>query len=248
MALLQTISTKAPKELDKEETKSRTKEIIEDLDELQNLLYAEKKNSVLVVIQGMDASGKDGAIKNVFSGLNPQGLSVISFKAPTSEELSHDFLWRVHKNSPEKGMIRIFNRSHYEDVLITRVHGWCNDDTAKKRFEAINNFEQLLQEHNNTKLLKFYLHISPEEQQERLKERMENPAKAWKFNPNDFEEAKLWDRYMEMYEDVFSHCNTPEWTIIPADQNWYKEYIIAKTLADALQRLDMQYPPMKETA
>ena len=142
MALLPTVSTKAPKELDKEETKFRTKEIIESLDEFQNLLYAEKKHSVLVVIQGMDASGKDGAIKNVFSGLNPQGLSVVSFKAPTSEELSHDFLWRIHKNSPERGMIRIFNRSHYEDVLITRVHGWCDGDTAKKRFGAINDGHQ----------------------------------------------------------------------------------------------------------
>lgn len=247
MALLQTISTKPPKELDKEETKSATETIKEKLDDLQNRLYAEKKYSILVIIQGMDASGKDGAINNVFSGLNPQGLSVTSFKAPTAEELSHDFLWRIHNHCPERGMIKIFNRSHYEDVLITRVHGWCDDATAKKRFGAINDFEKLLEEHN-TKLLKFYLHVSPEEQQERLKERMENPAKAWKFNPKDFEEAKLWNRYMDMYEDVFSHCNKPQWTIVPANQNWYKEYIIAKTLNDTLQGLNMQYPPMKETA
>src|SRR5829696_1520890 len=202
MSILTQTSTRAPKELSKEETKQQTQEIKKSLDELQNLLYAEGKRSVLVVIQGMDASGKDGAIKNVFGGLNPQGISVTSFKAPTTEELSHDFLWRIHEHAPEKGMLKVFNRSHYEDVLITRVHGWCDDKTAEKRFQAINDFEKLLIEHNDTTVLKFYLHVSKEEQQERLKERTEDPTKAWKYNAKDFEEAKLWDKYSEMYEDA----------------------------------------------
>lgn len=246
MGLLKDISTKAPKELNKEVTKQKTEAIKNQLDDLQNLLYAEGKHSILVIIQGMDASGKDGAIKDVFCGLNPQGISVKGFKAPTEEELSHDFLWRIHRHVPAKGMIQIFNRSHYEDVLITRVHRWCDDETAKKRFRAINDFERLLGD-NNTILLKFYLHISPAEQQERLQERKENPAKAWKFNPKDFEEAKLWEEYMHMYEEVFKNCNRPEWIIVPADQNWYKEYVIAKTVSETMERLNMKYPAMKET-
>src|SRR6187551_3472060 len=224
---LKDTSTRAPKDLDKDITKKKTSEILSKLDDLQNLLFAEGKHSVLVVIQGMDASGKDGVIRNVLGVLNPQGVTVKSFKAPTLEELSHDFLWRVHHAAPAKGMIQIFNRSHYEDILITRVHGWCDDKTAKKRINAINDFENLLQEHNNTHILKFYLHISPEEQQERLAERIKDPTKMWKYNEKDFDEAKLWDIYMSMYEECFNECNNPEWTVVPADQNWYKEYIIA---------------------
>jgi PPK2 family polyphosphate:nucleotide phosphotransferase len=243
---LKEIDTRAPKELEKKETKEKTQTIHEGLGELQNLLYAESKHAVLIVIQGMDGSGKDGAIRNVFTGMNPQGVNVESFKAPTAEELSHDFLWRVHQHAPAKGMIQIFNRSHYEDVLVTRVHKLCNDKTAKKRMKAINDFEQLLQEHNHTHILKFYLHVSPEEQQVRLAERMKDPAKMWKYNERDFEEAKLWDVYMEMYEDCFTHCNIVPWTIVPADQNWYKEYIIAGQLHKLLKGLNMQYPGLKK--
>lgn len=170
---LSKVSTRAPKDLDKEEAKLRQVSILEELDELQNLLFAEGKNSVLVVIQGMDASGKDGAIKNVFGTLNPQGVAVTSFKSPTAEELSHDFLWRIHQHAPAKGTIQIFNRSHYEDVLITRVHKWITDETVQKRLHAINDFEKLLVEHNNTHVLKFYLHVSQEKQQERLQERIQ---------------------------------------------------------------------------
>ncbi len=243
---LKDIDTRAPKEMDKKAIKEKTDDILGELDELQNLLYAENKHSVLVVIQGMDASGKDGVIRNVFTNMNPQGVDVKSFKAPTPEELAHDFLWRVHLHTPGKGRIQIFNRSHYEDILITRVHKWCDDKTAKKRMKAINDFEQLLQEHNNTHILKFYLHISPEEQQERLSERMKNPAKMWKYNENDFAEAKLWDIYMNMYEDCFQNCNAVPWTIVPSDQNWYKEYIIAVELHKLLKGLDMQYPGLKK--
>ncbi|HUS02298.1 MAG TPA: PPK2 family polyphosphate kinase [Chitinophagaceae bacterium] len=246
MSTLSEISTKAPKEVDKKETKELTLSLLTELNELQNLLYAEGKHSILVILQGMDASGKDGVIRKVFGHLNPQGVNVVSFKVPTEEELAHDFLWRIHHHTPEKGMIQIFNRSHYEDLLVTRVHGWCDDATAEKRFDAINNFEELLSLHNNTHILKFYLHISHEEQEGRLKERIEDPTKNWKYNPNDEEEAKLWDQYMEMYEEVFVNCEAIPWIVIPADQNWYKEHLITKALVEMLKGLNMKYPPLKE--
>ena len=240
------ISTCAPKNFDKAGIKEKTEKIITELDELQNLLFAEGKHSVLVVIQGMDGSGKDGVIRNVLGNMNPQGVTVKSYKAPTAEELSHDFLWRIHDAAPARGMIQIFNRSHYEDILVTRVHKWCDDETAKKRMNAINDFEQLLQEHNKTHILKFYLHISPEEQEERLRERMKDPAKMWKYNEKDFEEAKLRGVYMQMYEECFNNCNNPPWTIVPADQNWYKEFIIASQIYELLKSLDMQFPGLKK--
>jgi len=246
MSTLSEISTKAPKEFNKKEIKEETIKLLEELNELQNLLYAEGKHSVLVILQGMDASGKDGVIRKVFGQINPQGVQVVSFKTPTEEELAHDFLWRIHKQTPAKGMIQIFNRSHYEDVLITRVHGWCDDATAEKRFDAINNFEELLILHNATQVLKFYLHISQEEQTERLEERTEDPTKEWKYNAKDKEEAKLWNQYMEMYEDVFINCNAAPWIIVPADQNWYKSYLVANTLRKALKELNMKYPGLKK--
>lgn len=240
------LDTRAPKDLDKADTKAKTEKLVAELGELQNLLFAENKHAILVVIQGMDGSGKDGVIRNVMSSMNPQGVTVKSYKAPTAEELSHDFLWRIHHYAPAKGMIQVFNRSHYEDILITRVHKWCDDETARKRMNAINDFEKLLRDHNETHILKFYLHISPEEQHERLSERMKDPAKMWKYNENDFEEAKLWDIYMQMYNDCFNNCNKPEWTIVPADQNWYKEYIIAKAMVELLRSLDMKFPGLKK--
>ena len=243
---LSKISTKAPKSFDKEKTKAKTAKILDELDDLQNLLFAENKHSVLVVIQGMDASGKDGVVRNVFGHLNPQGVLVKSFKAPTAEELSHDFLWRIHQHAPAKGVIQIFNRSHYEDILITRVHKWCNDDTAKLRMSAINDFEELLEKHNHTHILKFYLHISQEEQDERLQVSIKNPKKQWKYNANDFKEAKLWKEYMNVYEDCFNQCNKIPWIIAPSDQNWYKEYIFATELHKLLSSLNMQYPGLKK--
>lgn len=243
---LNKISTRAPEDFDKKQAKEKTARMVEELDDLQNLLFAEGKHSVLIIIQGMDGSGKDGVIRNVLGNMNPQGVTVKSYKAPTQEELSHDFLWRIHATAPGKGMIQVFNRSHYEDILVTRVHKWCDDETAVKRMRAINEFEKLLQEHNNTHILKFYLHVSPEEQHERLSERMKDPAKMWKYNEKDFEEAKLWDIYMKMYEDCFNNCNNPEWTIVPSDQNWYKEYIIASKLHTLLKGLNMQFPGLKK--
>lgn len=243
---LSDISTRAGENKDKDETKGKTAEMLNEINDLQNLLYAEGKNSLLVILQGMDASGKDGVIRKVFGSLNPQGVRVKSFKAPTEEELSYDFLWRVHLHAPSKGMIQIFNRSHYEDILITRVHGWCNDGLAEKRMKAINNWEELITTHNNTSILKFYLHVSYKEQQERLAERMSDITKMWKYNANDVKESKLWDTYMKMYEDCFENCDTIPWHIVPSDQNWYKEYIIAGKVLETLTALKMKFPEIKD--
>ncbi len=243
---LSSISTRAPKELDKAATKEKIQQLLEEVRELQNLLYASSTNALLVVIQGMDASGKDGAIRNVFSSVNPQGIYVHSFKVPTAEELAHDFLWRIHRHTPQKGMIAVFNRSHYEDILVTRVHKWCNDETAKKRMKAINDFEELLTEHNNTTILKFYLHVSQEEQLERLNERIKDPTKQWKYNANDFSESSLWNEYRTVYEDCFKNCDKVPWIIVPADQNWYKEYVMIKTIRDTLRSFNMQFPGLKK--
>jgi PPK2 family polyphosphate:nucleotide phosphotransferase len=243
---LSALSTRAPEELVKSEIKEKTAALVHELDELQNLLFAESKHAILVIIQGMDASGKDGLIRDVFGNMNPQGVTVTSFKVPTPIEAAHDFLWRVHHHAPARGMIPVFNRSHYEDIVVTRVNKWCDDTTAKKRMKAINDFEELLVNNNSTHIMKLYLHISPEEQRVRLEERMKNPTKMWKYNEKDFSVAKQWDSYMEMYEDCFRNCNNPPWTIVPADQNWYKEYIVAQQFVDLLKSLNMQYPKLEK--
>ena len=243
---LNEIDTRAPKEFEKQSTLEKTAKILLDLDELQNRLYAEGNHSVLVVLQGMDASGKDRTIRKVFGKLNPLGVVAHPFKAPTEIELAHDFLWRIHRLAPTKRMIAVFNRSHYEDIVVTRVHGWCNDETAKKRMKAINEFEDLLIKHNNTTIFKFYLHISHEEQLKRLNERIKDRRKQWKYNRQDFDESALWDKHMEMYKDVFEHCNKIPWTIVPADQKWYKDYFVAKTVRDALNDLGLEYPGLKK--
>lgn len=243
---LKNISTKAPDGWDKEAAKLKTKDILEELNELQNLLYAENKHSILIIFQGMDASGKDGVVRDVFTSMNPTGIRVYSFKVPTEEELSHDFLWRVHKVTPPRGMIHVFNRSHYEDILVTRVHGMIDDATAQKRIKVINDFEHLLTEHANTTILKFYLHISQEEQHEQLVERLKEPSKMWKYNSKDFDESARWDTYMSYYEEAFNCCNNIPWHIIPSDQNWYKSYLVATILRDTLKGLNMKYPGIKK--
>lgn len=242
---LSSTSTRAHNNLSKSDTKEQTKELTDELDELQNKLYAESKWSLLIILQGMDASGKDGAVKDVFRAVNPQGVRVKSFKAPTEEELAHDFLWRIHKHTPEKGKIQIFNRSHYEDVLITRVQGLIDDETANNRFQIINGFERLLQE-RGTQILKFYLHISEAEQLERFQDRLNNPRKHWKYNPKDLKTASNWSLYRQYYQEVFENCS-PEipWTIVPSDQNWYKEFIIAKKIVETLKGLNMNYPGLE---
>ncbi|WP_165768164.1 PPK2 family polyphosphate kinase [Hymenobacter amundsenii] len=240
------LPTRSPADCHKEATVRQTKKIRQELIELQDRLYAENRRSVLIILQGMDASGKDGLIRRVFSGINPQGVRVHSFKEPTEGELAHDFLWRIHQQTPARGMIQVFNRSQYEDVLITRVEHLIDDAEAQRRFEAINNFEQLLQEAGTT-VLKFYLHVSEKEQRERLEERVTDPAKQWKYEAGDERKANQWPAYRDVYEDVFRHCS-PEscpWHIVPADQNWYKAHVVAKTLRDALVAMDLQYPASK---
>ncbi|MDU0370625.1 PPK2 family polyphosphate kinase [Hymenobacter endophyticus] len=240
---LKKLPTRAPENHHKNTTLRELKKLRQELIDLQDRLYAENKHSVLVILQGMDASGKDGLIRRVFSGINPQGVQVHSFKEPTELELAHDFLWRVHQQVPARGMVQVFNRSHYEDVLITRVNGLITTEEARRRFTAINAFEKLLQQAGTT-VLKFYLHVSEEEQRERLEERRTDPAKQWKYEAADDHKASQWPAYKEVYEDVFAHCNPAAcpWHIVPADQNWYKAYVVARTLRDALVKLDPQYP------
>jgi PPK2 family polyphosphate:nucleotide phosphotransferase len=244
---LKDTATRAPAKSNKEETKKELQKLKFRLEELQNLLYAENKNALLVVLQGMDASGKDGVIKNVFDTVNPMGCRVIPFKKPTEQEMKHDFLWRIHMCVPEKGMIHIFNRSHYEDVLIQRVHAWVDEKTIRQRFVHINNFEKLLVE-SGTTVLKFYLHVSKDEQLRRLEERLSDKTKMWKHNEADLQEREYWNKYIKAYQDVFENCSSfAGWTIVPADQNWYKEFIVAKKIVDTLESLHMKYPGFKST-
>ena len=242
---LNNIDTNAPKNLDKERIKKETLKLKFAIEELQNLLYAESKHSLLIVIQGMDASGKDGAVKNVFDAVNPMGCRVFAFKPPSPIEMKHDFLWRIHQNAPERGMIQIFNRSHYEDVIVQRVHHWVDEKTIKQRFEHINNFEKLLKE-TGTTVLKFYLHISKEEQLKRLNERLSDPTKMWKHSDNDIKERNFWNDYMHAYEDIFENCSKHgDWNIVPSDRNWYKEFLIAKKVVETLENFKMKFPKLK---
>lgn len=215
----------------------------ERLGALQELLYAERRHKVLIVLQGMDTSGKDGVVSRVFEGVNPQGVKVAPFKTPTPEELAHDFLWRVHKVVPGKGEIVIFNRSHYEDVLVVRVHNLVPPEIWKTRYETINAFERTLVREGTT-ILKFFLHISKEEQKKRLQARLDDRTKLWKFNPADLPERKLWGEYRKAYEDALSKTSTPEapWYIVPADRKWYRNLTISALLVEALEDLHMEYP------
>jgi PPK2 family polyphosphate:nucleotide phosphotransferase len=213
------------------------------LDELQELLYAEHRHQVLVVLQGMDTSGKDGTIRHVFEGVNPQGVKVSSFKKPTPLELDHDFLWRIHQCLPAKGEIVIFNRSHYEDVLAVRVHNLVPRPVWESRYESINNFEKMLY-HEGVTILKFFLHISREEQKKRLQERLDDTKKHWKFSAADLAERKLWSDYRKAYEAILSRTSTDyaPWYILPSDKKWYRNLAVATILVEALEALDMKYP------
>lgn len=236
-----------PDETGKFKSKSQADAVLdkhrEQLFELQELMYAEDKHSLLVVLQGMDAGGKDGTIRHIFSGVNPQGCEVTSFKEPSVEELQHDYLWRVHKAVPGRRMIGIFNRSHYEDVLVVRVHGQLSKDELTNRFHQINRFEKLLNE-NSTTILKFFLHISKDEQKQRFEERLHDPAKFWKVSPSDLKEREHWEDYCQAYEDIFRHCSTQHapWYIIPANKKWYRNVTISAILVDTLRSLKMKYP------
>ncbi len=213
------------------------------LDELQYLLYAEKRHALLVVLQAMDAGGKDGLVRHVMTGFNPQGCSVTSFKAPTPEEAEHDFLWRIHHHVPRLGDVGIFNRSHYEDVLIVRVHDLVPRKVWSRRYAIINDFEKHLSE-SGVVILKFFLHISEDEQRRRLQARLDDPARQWKFSPGDLEERKLWPDYMRAYEQALERCSTSyaPWYVIPADHKWFRNLAVAEILVDTLEGLNMKLP------
>lgn len=230
--------------MSKEELKKKTKESIKKIIQYQEKLYAESKQSLLIVLQALDAGGKDGTIRKVFGPINPQGCQVTSFKAPTSLELSHDFLWRIHKEVPQKGMIKIFNRSHYEDVLIVRVHNFITDNEAKKRYEHINNFEKLLVD-NNTHILKFFLYISKEEQKKRFQKRIDISEKNWKFSKSDLEERKLWCKYIKQFEEVFYYTSTDyaPWYVVPANSKTFRNYFISLIVLETMKNMNPQFPP-----
>ncbi len=213
------------------------------LDELQELLFAGQTHKLLVVLQGMDTSGKDGTVRHVMRGVSPQSVRVTSFKKPTAEELAHDYLWRIHAAVPSNGEIVIFNRSHYEDVLVVRVHELVAKSVWKKRYGQIRDFEEMLVESGVT-VLKFFLHISKEEQRKRLEARLADSKKRWKFQHGDIEERKRWDDYQQAYEDAIGRTATKHapWIIVPANAKWYRNWLIASTLVDTLEKLDMQYP------
>ena len=228
---------------DKDTAKVQLEVLRVQLEQQQELLYAEGKHKVLIVLQAMDTAGKDSTIRMVFDGVNPQGVKVASFKAPTAEELAHDFLWRVHAKTPSKGEIVIFNRSHYEDVLITRVNKWIDAKTCKARYQRINEFEQLLAE-NGTTILKFFLHISKDEQKQRLIERRDDPVKRWKFNPVDLIVRAQWDDYMDAYGDAIAatSCDHAPWFIVPADSKLQRNLVVSSVICDVLEGLEMRYP------
>ena len=234
---------------DKAATKAERQHYVDRLRDLQEVLWAEGKHALLIVLQAMDAGGKDGTIKHVFHGVNPQGCKVTPFKVPSKEELDHDFLWRIHKAVPGRGQIGIFNRSHYEDVLVVRVDNLVPEEVWRQRYEQINHFEKLLHE-TGTTILKFYLHISKKEQKKRFEARLKDSAKVWKFSRDDVEKRRRWDDYMEAYEEALSRCSTPwaPWYIIPADRKWYRNLLVSQIIVEALEKLDMRYPTSPEDA
>jgi PPK2 family polyphosphate:nucleotide phosphotransferase len=216
---------------------------LHQIDSLQYLLYAQKKFAVLVVLQALDAGGKDGTIRHVMSGVSPQGCRVTSFKVPTPEEASHDFLWRIHKAVPEKGEIGMFNRSHYEDVLVVRVHNLVPKKVWEERYDQINAFEDLLAQ-SNVKILKFFLHISKDEQKKRFEERVDDPDKRWKISEADFAERKYWDDYVEAYQEALTRCNSKAnpWFIIPSNKKWFRNLAVSRIIGETLEDLGMKFP------
>ena len=226
-----------------EEVADKLEKLRQEMAGYQRLLYAENKRSLLVVLQGMDAAGKDGTVRHVMSGLNPLGVNIVPFKVPSEEELDHDFLWRIHRHAPRHGEITLFNRSHYEDVVVVRVHDLVPRKVWKRRYKQINHFERLLVE-NNTVVLKFFLHIDKDEQRERLQQRLTDPTRYWKFSMKDVEERRHWDEYQEAYEDALTECSTRRapWFVVPANKKWYRNLVVAERVVAALRRLDMKYP------
>jgi len=234
-------------DLNKEDARRECDRLRRRLPGLQERLYASKEYGLLIVLQGMDCSGKDGAIQNVLAGVNPTGFSVTAIKDPTPADLGHGYLWRVQHRTPQRGNIAVFNRSYYEDVLSTRVHEQIDDDTARRRFKEIRDFEDYLTS-NNTVLLKFFLHISRDFQQEKLMKRLKDPEKHWKFSENDLEERKYWDDYQRCYSDVLSHCSSKRapWHVVPSNHRWFRDYFILHTIVHALEGLKLEYPVIRD--
>jgi PPK2 family polyphosphate:nucleotide phosphotransferase len=228
----------------RERAATETREQVARMERLQYRLYADASQSLLVVLQGLDAAGKDGTIRHLFSGMNPQGVSVFAFKEPTEPELEHDFLWRVHRHAPGNGEVVIYNRSHYEDVLVARVHKLVARQVWSKRYDLINAFEQMLAE-NRTRILKFYLHISPGEQLARFKQRLDDPARHWKISESDYSERALWPQYIEAYQDALAATSTSwaPWFVIPADHKWFRNLAISQIVADAMDDMGLKLPP-----
>ena len=228
---------------DKKKTEATFPSLDDKLYGLQERLYAEHQQSLLVVLQAMDTAGKDGTIKHVFGGLNAVGVRVAAFKAPTEDELAHDFLWRIHSRTPGQGEVGVFNRSHYEDVLVVRVHELAPTTVWQARYGHINSFERVVQE-KGTRIVKLYLHISKEEQAQRLQARLDDPTKHWKFNPGDLEERKLWDDYMKAFEDAIAETTTDDapWYVIPANRKWYRNWAVSRILIETLEEMNPQYP------
>ncbi len=228
---------------DEDRVDAQVKENLDRLDDLQERLYAERKQSLLVILQAMDGAGKDSTIEHVFGELNPQGVRVWSFGKPTEKELAHDFLWRVHKQTPGAGYIGVFNRSHYEDVLIVRVHGWAPPDIIERRYEHINHFERLLAD-GGTRIVKLMLHVSKDYQLERMRRRLQKPDKHWKFNPDDLKERKLWDDYMEAFETALTRCSTETapWYVIPGEERWFRDLVVSQLLLKTMEAMNPQYP------
>jgi PPK2 family polyphosphate:nucleotide phosphotransferase len=232
-----------PKGMDRDDAEEEFRDLTDELQDLQHLMYAEDRRSLLIVLQGRDAAGKDGTIRHVFGPMNPQGTRVTSFKVPSKEELAHDFLWRCHKAAPKRGTVGIFNRSHYEDVLVVRVHDLVPKKIWSKRYDHINAFEGLLAD-SGTVTLKFYLHIDREEQLERFKKRIDNPRKNWKISDSDYSERPYWDAYTEAFEDALSRCSTDiaPWFVIPANRKWARNLVVAHIVAETMRSLDMRFP------
>ena len=231
----------------KKEGKKLLKELNQELERLQELLYAEGKHKILIALQAMDTGGKDGTIRHVFEGVNPQGVKVAGFKVPTPKELAHDYLWRVHKHTPGNGEIVIFNRSHYEDVLVVRVHNLVPKEVWSRRYEHIRAFEKTLVDEGTT-ILKFYLHINQKEQKERLQARLDEPNKNWKFSKGDLAERALWDQYQAAYQDALAKTSTEyaPWYVIPANRKWYRNLVISTIIIETLKSLNMSYPAPEE--
>jgi PPK2 family polyphosphate:nucleotide phosphotransferase len=222
----------------------RIQKYVERMAKLQYLLYADGNQSLLVVLQALDAAGKDGVVQHLFTGMNPQGTSVFGFKQPSRSELAHDFLWRAHLPAPSRGQVVIYNRSHYEDVLVVRVHKLVPHSVWSKRYELINDFERMLAQ-NGTRILKFYLHISPEEQLERFKQRLDDPSRHWKISESDYSERELWPKYIEAYEDALARTSTKRapWYVIPASHKWFRNLAISQIVADTMDEMGLKLPP-----